>query len=639
MARTTTWLTASEILAIEELDTVTNNKVYYKDNSGVIRWVALWASGTVLTSAGATSTPTFSANGTGDFSWPWSSTDNAILRFDGTTGKLGQNSLVTVSDTGAISAPVDASVNSVIIGRGAGNVATNTAVGTDSLGVNTIGARNTWLGNGALFSNTSGSDNTMVGYASDAGNNTWSNNTGIWSTALQLSAGSNNTGIGAGCGGFNLSAGSGNTFVGQGTDASLDPTNSTALGQGATITASNQMMFGNSSVTTNVFHGALNATGAITGSNLSGTNTGDQTSIVGITGTKAQFNTACTDGDFMYLDSADTITGVKTFSTAPVFNALPTGSAVASTSTASTLVARDASKNIFGNNIVWDYTTTATAAGTTTLTVASTYQQFFTGVTTQTVVLPVTSTLTLGHTFAIKNNSTGLVTVNSSGSNAVIVIAGGAYAEVTCILASWTTAASWNATYNGIVMTSGKALTVSNSLTLAGTDGKGINVGAATSRKILVGDGSNMVLSTETYAVPWTNGNVLTSDGTNWTSAAGGGNATSNIGYLNIPQNSQSAAYTTVLTDSGKHLYHPSADTTARTWTIDSNANVAYPIGTAITFVNDTSGWVITIAITSDTLVLAGAGTTGSRTLAANGVATAIKMTSTRWIISGSGLT
>jgi len=55
--------------------------------------------------------------------------------------------------------------------------------------------------------------------------------------------------------------------------------------------------------------------------------------------------------------------------------------------------------------------------------------------------------------------------------------------------------------------------------------------------------------------------------------------------------------------------------------------------------VNDASGGVITIAITSDTLVLAGAGTTGSRTLAANGVATAIKMTSTRWMISGTNLT
>lgn len=107
----------------------------------------------------------------------------------------------------------------------------------------------------------------------------------------------------------------------------------------------------------------------------------------------------------------------------------------------------------------------------------------------------------------------------------------------------------------------------------------------------------------------------------------------------NVVQNSESANYTTVLTDAGKHLYHPSADTTARTFTIDSNANVAYPIGTTITFVNDTSGGVITIAITSDTLVLAGAGSTGSRSLAASGVATALKITSTRWIINGTGLT
>jgi hypothetical protein len=105
-----------------------------------------------------------------------------------------------------------------------------------------------------------------------------------------------------------------------------------------------------------------------------------------------------------------------------------------------------------------------------------------------------------------------------------------------------------------------------------------------------------------------------------------------------ILQNSRSAAYTTVLADAGKHIYHPTADTTARIWTIDSNANVAYPLGTAITFVNDTSGGVITISITSDTLVLAPDGTTGSRTLAANGMATAIKMTTTRWMISGSGL-
>lgn len=114
---------------------------------------------------------------------------------------------------------------------------------------------------------------------------------------------------------------------------------------------------------------------------------------------------------------------------------------------------------------------------------------------------------------------------------------------------------------------------------------------------------------------------------------------TNPVGYKNIPQNSQSTAYTAVLADAGKHLLHPSADTTARTFTIPANSSVAYPIGTALTFVNQNGAGAVTIAITSDTMRLAGAGTTGSRTLAANGVATAIKIAATEWIISGSGLT
>lgn len=111
------------------------------------------------------------------------------------------------------------------------------------------------------------------------------------------------------------------------------------------------------------------------------------------------------------------------------------------------------------------------------------------------------------------------------------------------------------------------------------------------------------------------------------------------VGYKNVPQNSQAAAYTLVLADSGKHILHPSADTTARTFTIPANASVAFPIGTAITFVNQNAGGVVTIAITTDTMRLAGAGTTGSRTLAANGLATALKIATAEWIISGTGLT
>lgn len=216
--------------------------------------------------------------------------------------------------------------------------------------------------------------------------------------------------------------------------------------------------------------GTLAFTSDITGTN-SGTNTGDQTSIIGITGTKAQFNTAVTDGDIVYLDSADTITGAKTFSTAPIFNALPTGSAVASSTTASTIATRDSNANLSNNNLLQGYTTTATAAGTTTLTVASTYLQFFTGATTQTLVLPVASTLTLGHQYYIKNNSIGAVTVQSSGSNTVKVIAGGTRAIVTCILTSGTTSTSWSVMYVGLFVADGKVLAVNNSLSLSGTDG------------------------------------------------------------------------------------------------------------------------------------------------------------------------
>lgn len=113
---------------------------------------------------------------------------------------------------------------------------------------------------------------------------------------------------------------------------------------------------------------------------------------------------------------------------------------------------------------------------------------------------------------------------------------------------------------------------------------------------------------------------------------------TDSVGFRNIPINSQSAAYTLVLADSGKAILHPSTDANARTFTIPANGSVAYAIGTALTFINMTSQ-VVTIAITTDTMYLAGSGTTGSRSLAQYGVATAIKMTSTTWIINGSGLT
>ncbi len=107
-----------------------------------------------------------------------------------------------------------------------------------------------------------------------------------------------------------------------------------------------------------------------------------------------------------------------------------------------------------------------------------------------------------------------------------------------------------------------------------------------------------------------------------------------------IPLNPQSAAYITVPTDAGKMIVHPSADVTGRTFTIASNALVPYLLGTVISFWNQHSAGTLTIAIAGgDTLRLCGAGSTGSRTLAADGVATAIKEGTNSWFILGTGLT
>jgi hypothetical protein len=120
-------------------------------------------------------------------------------------------------------------------------------------------------------------------------------------------------------------------------------------------------------------------------------------------------------------------------------------------------------------------TSTATAAGTTVLDNTSTYFQLFTGTSTQTITLPVTSTLATGWTFHIINNSTGNLTVNSSGGNLVITVLPGTTAMVTCIGTTLTTAADWEsgltdfstATGTGSVVLSASP-TITGALTLTG---------------------------------------------------------------------------------------------------------------------------------------------------------------------------
>lgn len=168
-----------------------------------------------------------------------------------------------------------------------------------------------------------------------------------------------------------------------------------------------------------------------------------------------------------------TTTGTQTLTnktlTTPVINGIATGTGVSSTPTASIIPLYDANKNLSANAVIPGFTTTATAAGTTALTISSTETQVFTGSTTQTVTLPTTS-VAAGAQYTIVNNSTGLVTVQSSGANTIVILAASTSAIFTAVVATPTTAANWTVAYLGDVVASGKKLTVSNSLTLAGTD-------------------------------------------------------------------------------------------------------------------------------------------------------------------------
>lgn len=99
-----------------------------------------------------------------------------------------------------------------------------------------------------------------------------------------------------------------------------------------------------------------------------------------------------------------------------------------------------------------------------------------------------------------------------------------------------------------------------------------------------------------------------------------------------LPQISQSVNYTLLLTDAGKHIFHPSADTTARTFTIPANASVAFLTGTQITLVNQSAAGALTVSITSDTLIRNYTNTTGSIILSPGSAMRILKITATIWV-------
>jgi hypothetical protein len=223
---------------------------------------------------------------------------------------------------------------------------------------------------------------------------------------------------------------------------------------------------------------------------------------------------------------------------------------------------------------VQGYTTTVTAAGTTTLTSASTALQFFTGTTTQTVVLPVTSTLALGQKFRVVNNSTGSITVQSSGLNTIATVTAGVTMDFYCILITGTTAASWNNNVGGVGTVTGTgALVLATSPTLT-TPALGVATATSINSAIIPSVTDTLVGRATTDTL--TNKDLTDSTNKiNWTSVAGK-NATIN-GSMDIWQRGTSIA----LAASSGTTY------TADRWCTQTGANQAVTISRQAT--TDTS--------------------------------------------------
>jgi hypothetical protein len=107
----------------------------------------------------------------------------------------------------------DTTFNGVLVGRGEGNVASNTTVGNIALQSNTTGAQNFAGGRQAMRFNTTGSSNTAVGNESLVTNTTGSSNTAVGSGALYTANGIGNTAVGQQAG-VAISTGSNNTIFG-----------------------------------------------------------------------------------------------------------------------------------------------------------------------------------------------------------------------------------------------------------------------------------------------------------------------------------------------------------------------------------------------------------------------------------------
>jgi hypothetical protein len=214
------------------------------------------------------STGTYSGlinSSTGTYSGSINSTNGTVSTLNSTTSTIA--TLVSTNN---------ATIQGLNLGKGLGNIDSNTSFGSSSLKANTTGSLNTAIGFETLSSNTTGQILTAIGYRSLSSNTTGFGNTAVGNSALSSNTtGNSNTAIGlntlfpnttgtnnTAAGGGALSGnttGANNTAIGYqagygvGTNPNTTGSNNTFVGNesvGASSTTSNVITLGNGSIAT-----------------------------------------------------------------------------------------------------------------------------------------------------------------------------------------------------------------------------------------------------------------------------------------------------------------------------------------------------------------------------------------------------
>jgi hypothetical protein len=227
---------------------------------------------------------------------------------------------LTLASTGAatfsssVTTGADATINGVSIGKGAGNLSDNTAIGASALASNTTGLYNTAIGVSALTANLGGDLNIAIGRLTLGLNITGTNNTAVGANRVMNNntTGSYNTALGNSALYENSSA-SANVAIGYNSLFSNTVSNNTAVGyesaysntSGVNITAIGYRALKNSTGNSNTAVGIEAGSGITTGT--SNTILGQQALVLCTTGSG---NTAIGAGGTLYNNTASNNTAV-----------------------------------------------------------------------------------------------------------------------------------------------------------------------------------------------------------------------------------------------------------------------------------------------------------------------------------------